>query len=87
MVESGTMTGRLRSVVDGFALSAREAPGSLARLVALNGVAGLAPAAVLYVQKLVIDAIAAGGSDGGGLGDLFGAPYLSEDGDEGRPAD
>ena len=68
------MTGRLRSVVDGFALSAREAPGSLARLVALNGVAGLAPAAVLYVQKLVIDAIAAGGS-GGGLGALFGAPW------------
>ena len=69
------MTRRLRSVVDGFALSAREAPGSLARLVALNGVAGLAPAAVLYVQKLVIDTIAESGAGAGGLGALFSAPW------------
>ena len=69
------MTPRIRSVAHGFMLAGREAPGALARLIALNTVAGLAPAAMLYVQKIVIDSIADFGGAGGGLGSLLGSPW------------
>ena len=69
------VTRRIRSVAHGFTLAGREAPGTLARLIALNTVAGLAPAAMLYVQKIVIDLIADFGEAGGGLGALLGSPW------------
>ena len=69
------MKERLRSIAQGFGLAIRQAPGPFTRLFLLNAVGGVAPAAVLYLQKLLIDGIT-GAPPGAGLADLIGSPTL-----------
>ena len=69
------MTGRIRSVAQGFMMAGREAPGTLMRLFMLNAVGGLAPASMLYLQKTVIDLIADFDEGGRGLGAFLGSPW------------
>ena len=69
------MKERLRSIAQGFGLAIRQAPGPFARLFLLNAVGGAAPAAVLYLQKLLIDGIT-GAPHGAGPADLIASPTL-----------
>lgn len=67
------MNQRLQSIAHGFAMAMRQAPGGFTRLLLLNVVGGAAPAAVLFIQKLLIDGIA--GSDRGiGLAEILRSP-------------
>ena len=67
------MSQRLQSIGQGFAMAMRQAPGGFTRLFLLNVVAGAAPAAVLYIQKLLIDGIT-GSEPGRGLGEILRSP-------------
>ena len=67
------MNQRLRSVAQGFAMAMRQAPGGFARLFMLNVVGGAAPAAVLFIQKLLIDGIT-GSERGIGLVEILRSP-------------
>ena len=69
------MNERLRSVAQGFALAVRQAPGAFTRLLLLNLVGGAAPAAVLFIQKVIVDGIA-GSTGDTGLMSLLGTPSL-----------
>ena len=67
------MNERLQSIAQGLAMAMRQAPGGFTRLFLLNVVAGAAPAAVLLIQKLLIDGIT--GSDRGvGLAEILRSP-------------
>ncbi len=69
------MNQRLQSIAHGFAMAMRQAPGGFTRLLLLNVVGGAAPAAVLFIQKLLIDGIA--GSDRGiGLAEILRSPSV-----------
>ncbi len=67
------MNERLRSVAQGFALAVRQAPGAFTRLLLLNVIGGAAPAAVLFIQKMIVDGIA-GSTGDTGLMSLLRAP-------------
>ena len=69
------MNERLRSVAQGFALAVRQAPGAFTRLLLLNVIGGTAPAAVLFIQKVIVDGIA-GSTGDTGLMSLLRAPSL-----------
>ena len=63
----------LQSIAQGFAMAMRQAPGGFTRLFLLNVVGGAAPAAVLFIQKLLIDGIA-GSERGIGLAAILRSP-------------
>ena len=67
------MKQRLQSIAHGFAMAMRQAPGGFTRLLLLNVVGGAAPAAVLFIQKLLIDGIA-GSERGIGLAEILRSP-------------
>ena len=68
------MNERVRSVAQGFALAVRQAPGAFTRLL-LNVLGGAAPAAVLLIQKVIVDGIA-GSTGDTGLMSLLRTPSL-----------
>ena len=69
------MNERVRSVAQGFALAVRQAPGAFTRLLLLNVLGGAAPAAVLLIQKVIVDGIA-GSTGDTGLMSLLRTPSL-----------
>ena len=69
------MNERLQSITQGLAMAMRQAPGGFTRLFLLNVVGGAAPAAVLFIQKLLIDGIT-GSEHGAGLAEILRSPSV-----------
>ena len=67
------MNERLQSIAQGFGMAMRQAPGGFTRLFLLNVVGGAAPAAVLFIQKVLIDGIT-GSERGVGLEEILRSP-------------
>ena len=69
------MNERLQSIAQGLAMAMRQAPGGFTRLFLLNVVGGAAPAAVLFIQKVLIDGIT-GSERGVGLEEILRSPSV-----------